>query len=198
MRTILRMGLVAAVAAAAVSVVQPQAVAAPAGSASERATSQQDFPYTGTATDYTLEDGSTNLVACDTNTIQGLATDGSFGLELLNVDGPSSSWSGCTGLFFNFEITAIGTWLFNATGQSGSATIYRLTGVDLHVGSADGTSCVFDITGSVNATYDASTQQLRINPDTTLATSNVTGCLGLINEGDAAQYSATYAINTVS
>jgi hypothetical protein len=183
--------VVAAIVGAVLTVAQANAVAA---------SPAPDFRYAGSATDFTLEtDSGTSLVPCDTNTIQGLATTSSFGLELLTVDGPSSVWSGCTGpLGIEFEISAFGTWNYLVQSQTGSRTEYDISNVTLDVRTPDGTSCTFDVAGTVKASYDAMTHELTVGPDATLTTMNVSGCFGLVNDGDPVLYTATYGITTSS
>jgi len=182
-------------AALALNVTQATASPAESGVSTAPAIADPIITYTGTAPSTTFGDATGGLSLTCESTITGSATEATFGLQLLTLDAAASSWSQCTGpLGLSFDLVGVGSWQFNAMTQSGSVTGYTLADVTFHITNPDGV-CAFDATGSVLATYDSSTQQLDTNPDPTLEISNVTGCFGLINDGDAADWSASYHIS---
>jgi len=140
-------------------------------------------------------------LSCDSGTAGGSITVGTglSGADLAGISGSSTTWTDCVGpLGIELDPTGSGTW--NLQGDSydsaSGITTGRITDVNAHVSSPDGTSCVFDVTGSVNGTFTNSSQQLAINPDPTLNISNVTGCFGLINAGDQASFQAIYTVSS--
>ena len=111
------------------------------------------------------------------------------------------TWTSCSGpLGITFAVTAGGLpWALNATSYSAGVTTGTLTGVAAHI---SGLGCTADFggatsgsTATLNATYNNSTHVLAVSGGN-LHAYNVSGtCLGLINSGDAATYTAAYALS---
>jgi hypothetical protein len=154
--------------------------------------------------DIIFDDATSGLsLSCDAGTANdGTTTVGSgqTGSPIATIDGPSTTWTDCVGpLGLELDPHGIGTWNLQADSYDGSdVTTGRITDVNAHVSTPDGSSCVFDVTGFVNATFTNSTQHLAVSPDATLNISNVTGCFGLINGGDQASFQATYLVSSAS
>jgi len=166
--------------------------------------------HTPTNPDVIFTDATSGLgLSCDsatagTPTAAGGAITvgtGQSGAPIAQIFGPATTWTHCVGpLSIELDPTGVGTWNLQADSYASATgvTSGRITDVSAHVASPDGTSCVFDVTGSVNATFTNSNQQLAINPDPTLNISNVVGCFGLINENDQASFQAIYAVSSAS
>lgn len=158
--------------------------------------------HTPTNPDILFNDVTTGLsLSCDSGTADGSTTVGTglSGTDIAQISGPSTTWNNCVGpLGIELDPSGNGTWNLQADSYDSATgvTTGRITDVSAHVQSPDQTSCVFDVTGSVNATFTNSNQQLAINPDATLNISNVTGCFGLINEGDQASFQAIYGVSS--
>lgn len=156
---------------------------------------------TGTSPQITLVDTTSNLtLTCDSGTAGGHATVGT-GLPntgLANVTGSTTTWTNCVGpLGLVLIPKGTGTWKLNATKYTAATgvTTGTLAGAHATVSTSDGTSCVFKVAGSVPVTYTNSTQVLAVSPSkSNLKISGVTGCFGLINNGDVASFQANYKL----
>ena len=177
----------------------------PSPVASIPATPATVVSYTGVAVGPVGFDDSTSglSISCNSSTIVGLADVGGSPpiappIELQTLDAPNSTWSGCGGsVGLDIAVAGQGTWNFSWDTYNGSdVTTGRITDVNAHVSSSDGGTCGFDVTGVVNATFTNSSQNLAISPDATLSISNVSGCFGLINDGDQGSMAATYNVTT--
>lgn len=158
--------------------------------------------FSATATNPTLTDGSTGTqLVCTSSTASGTAANGT-GLSGTGIASISAvSWSSCSGpLGITFSVTPGGLpWAVNAASFSGGVTTGTLTGVTAHI---SGLGCTADFggatsgsTATLNASYSNSTHTLTVSGGN-LHAYNVSGtCLGLINSGDAATYSAAYVLN---
>lgn len=149
------------------------------------------------------------VTTCDSSTIAGDINLGvnATGANIATIN--SSSWNNCQG-FIDFQITHTGTWSFNATGApTGGVTDGTVTGAHLRAvainpstGLPDPSLCSFDVTGSVDASFDQNYQQLQVTAPVSgstsaLAIANVTGCFGLVANGDPAAIEAVYATANV-
>ncbi|KAA1422591.1 hypothetical protein FE697_010365 [Mumia zhuanghuii] len=106
----------------------------------------------------------------------------------------SIGFTGCTGPGgLPMTVTTAAGWNLSITG--GGPTVWNgtITNIAAHVVDAvGGTTCAFDVNGSVNGSFDEGTQDLTIT-SSSLTVSNMTGgCLGLIANGDPATFSGTY------
>ena len=139
-------------------------------------------------------------LGCDSGTAKGAVNLGKSlsGTGLGTITG--TTWTACKGpLGLALTVTQQGTWAINATGATASnKTPGTISGVTALVkDTTGGSSCTFTVTGTVKAkvTTTPSKQQLAIAPaGSTLKVSGVTGCFGLVNNGDKANFKATYNV----
>jgi hypothetical protein len=159
--------------------------------------------FTATAGKTTLADTVTgNALSCKSSKAAGTFKSGS-GLPGKNIGSISSfSFSNCTGpLGLTFTVTASAfPWSVNFTGfkKSGGLVTGTITGIHATLSGpecstvVDGTRATAD-DGQVRFSFNGST--LKILPTGgNLHVYNVSGCLGLLNSGDAVSYAATYTV----
>ncbi|WP_225845113.1 hypothetical protein [Streptomyces sp. HPF1205] len=194
--------------AAKSSLVAGAAIAAAVGFAAAPASAAGTWTVTGggsftaKATNPILTDTRTGTqLKCSSSSAAGSAANGT-GLSGTAIGSISSvSWTSCSGpLGITFSVTAQGLpWAVNAASYSGGVTTGTLTGVKAHI---SGLGCTADFggatsgsTATLNATYNNSTHTLAVSGGN-LHAYNVSGtCLGLINSGDAATYTASYVLS---
>lgn len=190
------------------SLVAGAAIAAAAGFAAAPASAAGTWTVTGggsftaKATSPILTDTHTGTqLKCSSSSAAGSAANGT-GLSGTGIGSITSvSWTSCSGpLGITFSVTAQGLpWAVNAAAYSGGVTTGTLTGVKAHI---SGLGCTADFGGAtsgssatLNATYNNSTHTLSVSGGN-LHAYNVSGtCLGLINSGDAATYTASYVLS---
>jgi hypothetical protein len=146
----------------------------------------------------------------DTNTGSVLTCTSSSSSGKLNVEGDHTlgsitalSFNNCTGLGLTFKVTSSGfpwkvtTSAFNATT---GVTTGKINGI---LATLSGPSCSASVAGTtaatpgtVKATYTNSSGVLKaLTTGGTLHIYNVSGCAGLLNSGDATQFSASYTVS---
>jgi len=112
-----------------------------------------------------------------------------------------TTWKTCTGpggIALNPK--QVGTWYLNGRGKTvkGNTPVF-VNGVKANVTNPQGL-CSFTVTGAADGVYHNATQTLTLAPASKsghkLTTSNVTGCLSLINNGDVVTFKTTYKITT--
>lgn len=141
---------------------------------------------------------------CTGSTIKGTAKDGTglSGTALASVTG--GTYTGCTGNFGASGTSSISSGDLNGVSyDSATGTTHgTITGINAKLNISDlfGT-CTATVAGEVdNVTY-SNTGILTINADSTpkLTITNATGsgCSGLINTGDMANFAATYDVTPV-
>lgn len=153
----------------------------------------------------TLKDVKTgSVLSCTSSKSTGTLKKG-HGISGANLGSITKlTFSGCTGplgLTFtvsnsNFPWTLSGT-SYNATSGVTTGTI---TGIKSHL---SGPSCSANVAGStastpgkVKITYTNSTHKLKVLASGgTLHVYSVKGCAGLINSGDATQFTGTYTVS---
>ncbi|MFL6123239.1 hypothetical protein [Actinophytocola sp.] len=155
--------------------------------------------FHGTAGETLLEIQESGIqLSCASSSVDGTAQSGS-GLSnpLATIpESPGIQFIDCSGPFgLTFEVTQVGDWALNGVSYDGS---------DVTTGTIDninadivGPGCNATASGSVNVTYSNSTSTLEVLPDFTLEVSFVdpdNNCLGLINQGEHANFSGSYAI----
>ncbi|HVV24948.1 MAG TPA: hypothetical protein VHF06_36290 [Pseudonocardiaceae bacterium] len=208
MRALARVVLVAGGVATAAVLGVSQASAADftytvaAGSAASGSTVAITGTASGTASApaITFTDTTTNQVLnCVSATAPATTTVGTDlpGADLATIDGASTTWTNCTGpLGLGFTVTGAGNWDVNGTGETtGGVTPGSITGASASVD--DPGVCSFDVNGDVQGDYTngTSTSTLSVVADgSTLTISNVSGCFGIINDGDSATFEGTYQI----
>jgi hypothetical protein len=158
--------------------------------------------FTAKATNPVLTDTKTGTqLKCATSAASGSAANGT-GLSGTAIGHISAvTWTSCSGpLGITFSVTAQGLpWAVNAVSYSGGVTTGTLSGVKAHI---SGLGCTADFAGAtststatLNATYTNSTHVLAVSGGN-LHAYNVSGtCLGLINSGDPATYTASYVLS---
>lgn len=194
--------------AAKSSLVAGAAIAAAVGFAAAPASAAGTWTVTGggsftaKATNPILTDTRTGTqLKCSSSSAAGSAANGT-GLSGTGIGKITSvTWTSCSGpLGITFSVTAQGLpWAVNAASYSGGVTTGTLTGVKAHI---SGLGCTADFggatsgsTATLNATYNNSTHTLAVSGGN-LHAYNVSGtCLGLINTGDAATYTASYVLS---
>lgn len=141
-------------------------------------------------------------VSCGTASASGTATGGvhANGSALAAIT--SAAWgsaaSACTGPLgstFTASLTS-GSIKLNGVSYAGGVTSGNLTDVNVTMtGDTLFGVCTATITGSAaNASYKNSTGELSIVNGTGLTIATANNCSGLMNAGDAAQFSATYVL----
>ncbi|MFF8914387.1 hypothetical protein ACF08M_13960 [Streptomyces sp. NPDC015032] len=150
-----------------------------------------------------LLDLTTNQsVTCYSATASGTATNGVHpdGNNLALI--ASAKWGDavsdpCDGpLGSAFSAVANGPISLNASSYSGGVTSGSLANVSVTItGDTLFGVCKATISGSAsNAKYNNATGELSITNGTGLSISNVSNCASLMNNGDSAQFSATYKL----
>ena len=108
---------------------------------------------------------------------------------------------GPLGLTFTVKNSGFPWKLTGTSFNAGTGvTTGKITGIKSHL---SGTGCSADVAGTtastpgtVKVTYTNSTHKLKVLPTGgTLHVFNINGCAGLINSGDATQFSGTYTVS---
>jgi hypothetical protein len=141
-----------------------------------------------------VKDSKTGTVAkCTKLKLDATLKKGSglAGAKIGKITGPSSAFSNCSIGTISVTVKANGfPWYLNATSYSSGVTKGTITGIDLKA-SATGCAATLDGTaagadnGKVEVSYTNSTGVLKIlSTGGNLHDWGVSGCLGLINNGD--------------
>jgi hypothetical protein len=152
-----------------------------------------------------LHDVNTNqTLQCTSSSSSGTLKKG-HGISGANLGSITKlTFSGCTGpLNLRFTVTNSGfPWTLHGTAFNATSgvTTGNITGIKSHL---TGTGCSADVrgatassTGKVKVTYTNSTHKLKVLASGgTLHVFNVNGCAGLINNGDATQFTGTYTVS---
>jgi hypothetical protein len=152
-----------------------------------------------------VKDTTTGTVAkCTSLKMAGTLKSGSglAGAKISTIT--SGTFSGCTIATIGVTVTSHGfPWYLNATSYNSSTgtTTGTITGIDLTAtgpgcaATLDGTAAGAD-NGTVNVTYSNSTHVLTLLASGgNLHSWGVTGCFGLINNGDAQQASGSVTVS---
>ena len=151
-----------------------------------------------------LHDVNTNQnLQCTSSSSAGTLKKG-HGISGANLGSITKlTFSNCTGpLNLTFTVTNSGfPWTLHGTAFNATSgvTTGNITGIKSHL---QGTGCSADVrgatassTGKVKVTYTNSTHKLKVLASGgTLHVFNVNGCAGLINNGDATQFTGTYTV----
>ena len=151
-----------------------------------------------------LHDVNTNQnLQCTSSTSSGTLKSG-HGISGTNLGSITKlSFSNCTGpLGLTFTVTNSGfPWTLSGTSfNAGTGTTTGfINGIKSHL---SGTGCSADVAGAtatakgkVKVTYTNSTHKLKVLASGgNLHVFNVNGCAGLINSGDATQFTGTYTV----
>ncbi|WP_019145139.1 hypothetical protein [Aeromicrobium massiliense] len=111
-----------------------------------------------------------------------------------------TTWSGCIApTLFNTQlnVTQVGTWNLKAdSAPVGGVVSGEITNVSAQVRSVVNDLCEFDVTGTVDGSFDTNNQTLSIDGGYGLTISNVVGCFGEVLDDDTATFGADYAVST--
>jgi len=154
--------------------------------------------YSGTAGTTTFTDNNTgNELSRTSGKASGTLESGSglSGTDIGTIT--STTFSKCTGpLGLSFTVKQVGTWDINITSSSGGISDGFISSVDA---TLSGPLCSATVTGSADASYSNSTGVLTLKPVSgsghVLTVSGVSGCLGLINNGDTSSFDGAYTIS---
>jgi hypothetical protein len=168
-------------------------------------TATQNAAYTaasqGNGIEFVAHNGANDVeMACTSVTAAGVIHGGtSTSGDIADI--ASTTWSGCTGplgLSLAVDQLPVGSgstpWDIVATGAASSGTSDVVTGyvdgVGVRVTSTNPfIPCTFTVTGSADASFDEAGQDLDVNETSgNLGISGVSGCLGLIANGNTADF----------
>lgn len=163
-------------------------------------------PITGTTTgaspQVTFKDtSSATTLNCASSKAPGSTKVGTGlpGTKIGTINGAATTFTGCTGpLGLVLKVTGSGTWNINATSGNTTAVNGTISAIKAKVADTNG-QCSFTVTGSVAGRIVDSNSTLAL-PGTTskLTISAVTGCFGLITNGDVASFKATYKLTATT
>ncbi|MFC5748206.1 hypothetical protein [Actinomadura rugatobispora] len=197
MRKSIRTGLIAgAIAAAGIGLTAAPAAAA---DASWTVTGASGYAY-GYSDDTQLRvPRSGAVLKCVDAEADATINNGSYSSTVGTID--STTWTTCTGPFgLTFNVTHGGTW--NIKGVQPTAdpavNVGSITNISA---SISGPACSATFTGGVPGYYRNATGTLSVDPtapnpgNVSLVASGVTGCLGIIQNGDTAQFTGNFEID---
>jgi len=154
--------------------------------------------YSGSAGTTTLTDSSTSTtLTCTSAKASGTLKSGS-GLSGTGIGTiTSTAFNNCTGpLGITFTVTQSGTWNLNLTSYTSPTSKGYISGISAKL---SGTSCTATVTGSADGSYSNTTGVLTLAPVSgsghTLTVSGVSGCFGLINNGNTVTFKGAYTIS---
>ena len=158
-----------------------------------------------------LRAGSTVPLSCDAASAAGIIKPGSYanGLGVGEIQG--TAWSKCVwagGIDLNIYHPEGSRWAVNLTGLSGPTWVGYIDNINARVKSKVAGICSFTVTGRANGSFNTAqvtgnnnfTQTLNVNQVNTVANpgtlilSNVTGCFGLVANGDTMGLVGTFRV----
>ena len=166
--------------------------------------------YTATASKTVLKNGSVAVTCTSTNTTKASKGTGTVATATTQGTSPVAigtvktlAFNNCTGPLgaVTTTIKALPYSLkVDSTTNSSGQTDGMITGTKVHVSM---TGCSFDVSGSAPAFYTNSTHKLTVTkslPITPLNTAkltvaNVSGCAGLVSNGDHPTFTSTYTVS---
>jgi hypothetical protein len=179
------------VAGAAVAAGLGFSVAPAMASPSATWTSTPGGAYTAASTAVTLKDGLVSMT-CTGSSAAGVLKSGS-GITSPVGTITSLGYSGCTGPLGAVTVVTSGfPYQINAVSYASGTTQGNVSGVSAKVSM---TGCSFTVTGSAPGNFVNSTHTLNLTAGTGLTVSGVSGCLGLVKNGDKPTYVASYKLN---
>jgi hypothetical protein len=165
----------------------------------------------------TLTDTTANqTISCTTASDAGSINASASGSPAVVATITSSSFTNCTDAIGDtgWSTTSTGTWDLNGIHfNDGTQTITGCTGTGVTCGTISnistnvtgnilGAACSFTVTGTVGdpasntwVTYTNGSDQLFVPNTATLTVSNVSGCSGIINNNDSAEFSGTLVVS---
>jgi|SRR5262245_114657 len=166
--------------------------------------------YTATASKTVLKNGSVAVTCTSTSTTKASKGTGTVATATTQGTSPVAigtvktlAFNNCTGPLgaVTTTIKALPYSLkVDSTTNSSGQTDGMITGTKVHVSM---TGCSFDVSGSAPAFYTNSTHKLTVTkslPITPLNTAkltvaNVSGCAGLVSNGDHPTFTSTYTVS---
>ncbi|HEY0890809.1 MAG TPA: hypothetical protein VGE38_14480 [Nocardioides sp.] len=169
---------------------------------------------TGTAKGNTTLTANGQVLTCQTSSVSGTVNPGSSN-PIGNIT--SASWNTCDWNGYPATVTVTNpNWSLNYDAASGTATsaandnavagtITNISNVLVSIQGPNGT-CTFNVSGSVNATFDEDNgkggQEITVlSTGSGLTVSNrqtFITCAGLVNNGNTATFSGSYNLNTTA
>ena len=166
--------------------------------------------YTGTASKTVLTDGSVSVTCTSTSTTPASKATGSVPTATITHTSPvkvgtakTLNFKNCTGPLgpVTTSLSALPYSISvdsktNSTGQTDGI----ISGVKAHVSM---TGCSFDVTGSAAGFWSNKTFKLTVTPKppitplnkAQLTVANVSGCAGIVNNGDHPTFTGTYTVS---
>lgn len=199
MRSTIRKGLVAsAVVAAGIGLTATPALAA-TWTVTGADPSGEAFAESSNTSLEIVRNGA--VLTCDLVEVEANIenTAGHSGLSIGQI--LASDWISCTGpLNLTFGVSQVGTWDIDALAATSDPDVSTgaVTGVQA---SISGPGCSATFTGGAPGSYDNSTGTLTLDPNganpgnAELTASNVTGCLGIITNGDKGLFSGDFSVD---
>ncbi|HEY0639592.1 MAG TPA: hypothetical protein VGD67_18235 [Pseudonocardiaceae bacterium] len=104
-----------------------------------------------------------------------------------------STWSNCSGPSgITFNVAHAGTWAIHGLSHSGGVTQGTIRNIAARL---SGPFCSATVSGTVNGNYTNGTGILNVvAAGSTLRISNVSGCFGLLRNGDGATFVGSYRV----
>lgn len=149
-------------------------------------------------------------MTCGMSTASGIARAGasSTGLAIAEIQG--TAWSACaTAGGVQLNVAHVGKWNLNATGVATAALTDNVAGyinnINAVVTSKIPGLCNFTVTGRANSTFNEPAQtpakvfkqRLTVNETAgNLAISSVSGCIGLLANGNTSTFTGVYQVVT--
>lgn len=197
-----------AAAAAIVAVSSPAFAAGPpytvsVGGSSAAGTHTISAASTGTIT-FSARNSSGTIINMNCTSVSGSGT-ASSGTGLTQVASiGSTTWTGCTIPGGAATITQSGTWSVNGTGSNATTGNETIAGNVGNVTAGVATTanpavCSFRVTGTARGSFNEATQQLVVSETGytgNLTLSNVSGCLGRLQNGNPANFGATLNVTS--
>lgn len=171
-----------------------------------------DYPFTAVTKGAISFSSGSVVMGCTSGTANGIIRGGTRGNPIAEIR--NTGWVGCVGpagISMAVDMKPIGAhtpWFVNgASGETVNITdtiVGNVSNVRARVRSTNPlVPCSFQVTGTANATFLERVQKpagfgqdLVINENAgNLRISSVSGCLGLLTNGAAANFGATYNVN---
>jgi hypothetical protein len=193
----------AAVAIAAAPAVAATTYTVTAGSAAPGTKVNFTGKTTGAAPQVHFSDTTAGqILTCDSGTAKGFTTTGNArpATGLATITGAALKLTNCTGPGgLTLVVTGSGAWKLNATSYNATSgtTTFTITNIFAHVADPSN-ACVFDVSGTVQATYKNSTQLLSVKTTGSTLTLSNANCLGVLNNGDHATFRANFKVTATN
>lgn len=201
--------LAAAAAATAVVIVSSPALAAgppytvSVGGSSAAGTHAVTAASTGTV-QFNIRNNAGTVINSNCSAVSGAGTvtSGTGVNPVASIS--TTTWVGCSIPGGAKTITRNGTWTVTGTGASATTANETIAGyvgginASVHT-TANPNICRYTVTGQARASFNEATQQLVIGETGytgNLTISNVVGCLGLIQNGNAANFATTLNVTS--